>query len=372
MLDEVPRHPFIPDAIWIFDDARKLLPLDKAHDPDRWRAAVEADEADEADEPIITQLNGGQPVTKPGDEWPSSSCSTPSIVAAMLTALDVRRGQSVLEIGTGTGWNAAVLCRRVGTNGGVITIEIDPAIAQAAASTLAAGGYSTDAITGDGALGHLDEAPYDRVISTAAIRDVVPAAWLDQVRPGGRLVTPWGTDWSNGALLTVAMDDDRRATGRFSGNLAFMRLRDQRAALYGFEPSDDEISRQADVSTTDCRGWDLAAMLDQKRALFAIGARVPDCYQYLEWNHFAERHHLLDLDDGRTKSFARLDWNVSDPAPFTVYQLGPRRLWDEVECAYRWWERHDKPGIDRFGWEFRDDRQWLWLDEPETVIRDLT
>jgi protein-L-isoaspartate O-methyltransferase len=71
------------------------------------------------------------------------------------------------------------------------------------------------------------------VISTASIREVVPRIWLDQLQPAGRLVTPWVTDWSNGVLLTLILAKDGVATGRFSGDLAFMRLRSQRRALYG-------------------------------------------------------------------------------------------------------------------------------------------
>ena len=226
-------------------------------------------------------------------------------------------------------------------------------------------------MTGDGVLGYPDGAPFDRVVSTAAIRDVVPPAWVQQLRPDCRLVTPWGTDWWNGFLLTLAMTGEGRATGRFSGNLSFMRVRAQHSSLYGFEPDETEIG-QATATTTECRGSDLAAMLDPDQALFAIGARVPDCYRYLEWDHFGPRHHLLDLDDGRTRSFARLEWDVSSTAPFTVRQLGARRLWDEVEKAYVWWRDQGRPGMDRFGLEINAGHQWLWLDSPDHPVRDLT
>jgi protein-L-isoaspartate O-methyltransferase len=96
----------------------------------------------------------------------------------------------VLEIGTGTGWNAALLCKRVGKRGRVVSIEVDPLIAQAAWSALARAGYSPLVITADGVDGHPDGAPYDRVLATAAVREIVPRAWLGQTRPDGIIVTP--------------------------------------------------------------------------------------------------------------------------------------------------------------------------------------
>lgn len=110
LLDEVPRAPFIADTIWV-DDGSGFVPLSRHADPDGWQAAGAANAA------IVTQVNLGE--VQPGEKgrFPSSSCSTPSIVAEMLDALAVQPGQSVLEIGTGTGWNAALLAHRVGGAG---------------------------------------------------------------------------------------------------------------------------------------------------------------------------------------------------------------------------------------------------------------
>ncbi|MGH3905581.1 MAG: hypothetical protein ACRDTE_15565 [Pseudonocardiaceae bacterium] len=113
-------------------------------------------------------------------------------------------------------------------------------------------------------------------------------------------------------------------------------------------------------------------MLNPDKGRFAIGARVRDCHPYMDWDATGALHHYLDLDDGFTKSFARLDANLNDSAAFTVYQLGPRGLWDEVEAAYDWWYEQGEPRFDRFGLEVREGIQWLWLDEPANVVRVLT
>lgn len=140
MIDEVPRDPFIPDTIWVDIDTGHprsgFVALSQQDDPQRWAELVRGNE------PVITQVDEGR--TAVGDTgWsPSSSCSKPSIVADMLAALDVQPGHAVLEIGTGTGWNAALLCRRVGPQGRVVTVEVDPIIAQDAQEALTRAGCS--------------------------------------------------------------------------------------------------------------------------------------------------------------------------------------------------------------------------------------
>ncbi|HWR47745.1 MAG TPA: methyltransferase domain-containing protein [Pseudonocardiaceae bacterium] len=362
---EVPRAAFIPDTIWVDNDSGDaLVALSKHTDPDGWHAVVSANA------PVITQVNLGD--VQPGQKgsFPSSSCSQPTIVADMLDALDAQPGQSVLEIGTGTGWNAALLSRCVGEHGRVVTIEVDTRLAQDARRTLTNAGYDPLVITGDGMAGYSAGAPYDRVVCTASIRELVPRAWLDQLRPAGRLVTPWGTDWSNGVMLTLTLAEDGIATGRFSGDLAFMRVRGQRRALYGWQPADSDIEC-AQISTTECRGSDLDRMLNPAKGRFAIGARLASCCLVIEWDKHGELHHNLELDDGATKSWAQLDADLNDPAPFTVRQLGPRKLWDEAEAAYDWWYEQGEPGLDRFGFHSRDRRQWVWLDEPNNIVRVL-
>ncbi|MBV9160096.1 MAG: methyltransferase domain-containing protein [Pseudonocardiales bacterium] len=367
LITQVPREPFIPETIWVDIGAAHsqsgFTALSKHDHLQRWRELVAANE------PVITQVDEGH-TTAGNTGWsPSSSCSKPSIVADMLDALNLRPGHSVLEIGTGTGWNAALLCRRVGPRGRVVSIEVDPMIADGARAALAATGYSPLVITGDGTEGYPDAAPYDRVLSTAAVRESVPQAWLAQTRPGGLIVTPWGTDYCNGVLLTLHVAADHRATGRFSEDLAFMRLRAHRRRFY--EPDQAQI-QQAQVSTTDVHGWDFFRLINSDQAGFAIGVQVPHCALTVELHKFGEDHHLLELDDITTQSWARLDAHLTSPNPLLVHQLGPRRLWDEAVAAYDWWYEHGKPHPTRFGMTMTTHTQTVWLDNPNTVVRAFT
>jgi protein-L-isoaspartate(D-aspartate) O-methyltransferase len=115
--------------------------------------------------------------------------SQPTIVALMTHLLDVERGDRVLEVGTGSGYQAAVLSR-LGAR--VFTIEIVPALAEAARARLARLGHADVAVrAGDGWAGWPEEAPFDAIIVTAAAPRV-PDALLRQLKPGGRMVLPVG------------------------------------------------------------------------------------------------------------------------------------------------------------------------------------
>jgi SAM-dependent methyltransferase len=91
----------------------------------------------------------------------TSSSTMPSLMARMLEALDVRDGHRVLEIGTGTGYNAALLCHRLGPRN-VVSIDIDPTLVAAARSRLADLGYHPTLVAGDGTTGAVQHGPYDR------------------------------------------------------------------------------------------------------------------------------------------------------------------------------------------------------------------
>jgi protein-L-isoaspartate(D-aspartate) O-methyltransferase len=120
-----------------------------------------------------------------------STISQPTMVASMLEELAVEPGNAVLEIGTASGYNAALLAELAGETGRVVTIELEEDLAARAAGILNATGYSerVTVVVGDGSAGYAPAAPYDRIVVTAGAPSVAPA-WVEELCEGGRLVVP--------------------------------------------------------------------------------------------------------------------------------------------------------------------------------------
>ncbi|MFG2191672.1 methyltransferase domain-containing protein [Streptomyces sp. NPDC048639] len=294
--EEVPRHLFVPSYYLPVRDSFELLSYG---DPDpgvraRWLSGAYADT------PLATRVRDGALI---------SSSSQPSLMAQMLEVLDVRDGDRVLEVGAGTGYNAALLSHRLGEKR-VTTVDLDREITDSARGHLAAAGYRPVVLRGDGAHGCPSRAPYDRILATCALRSV-PHAWLEQCRPGGLVLTPLAT-----GLLVLRVSGAGQAEGRFLNTSAyFVPLRAGAAEAQQGPPLPQGSSHQ---------GTSLPQPEDAEG--------VP--------------HHVL-----RHEPFTFL-------LALTAGRLTPRE-------AYELWQRAHHPERSRFGVTIRGAEQWAWLDDPE-------
>jgi protein-L-isoaspartate(D-aspartate) O-methyltransferase len=147
--------------------------------------------------------------------------SQPFIVALMTDLLRVAPGRRVLEVGTGSGYQAAVLAEMQAE---VYSIELIPELAQSAAKTLAKLGYVKVRVkTGDGYAGWPEHAPFDAIVVTAAPEEVPPAL-IEQLAPGGRMVIPVGPRDDVQHLLVVDKQADGRTVTRRSLPVRFVPL----------------------------------------------------------------------------------------------------------------------------------------------------
>lgn len=317
--ETVDRSCFIPDRGWVPDgDGYRLI--DRDADPVAWREAVDSGVA------IVTQFDDGDTdADTPGsDAVPTSSSSDVEIMARMLHQLSITGGERVLEVGTGTGYNTALLSYRLG-GPAVTSVEVDGAVAAVARRRLTNAGFGPSVYTSDGVLGHRERAPYDRVIATYAVKSV-PRSWIAQTRPGGIIVVPWRNGFRNEYLLRLVVGRDEVAVGKLVDGSSFMTDRSQR----GYPP----VRQAAYIETTTEVGPD---WLEHWDANLYAGVKLPGV-------------HLTYGDDGSailahpdTRSWARLLPAPADAETWTVRQGGKRRLWDEAADAVTGWFANGKP-----------------------------
>lgn len=181
----------------------------------------------------IEVMYGDYPLEIYRDEEFISTISQPSFVLQMIDMLDLRPGHKVLELGAGSGWNAALMSHLVGRTGKIVSIEIIPTLAQETKKTIQEMGFTNILIVqGDGAQGYPPEAPYDRAIFTAGATDL-PLAFHEQIKLGGKLLFVLKTHFGDLLLTLVKRLNHFEETSRLL--CSFVPMKGQKEAT----PSDD-------------------------------------------------------------------------------------------------------------------------------------
>ncbi|MFF4985641.1 methyltransferase domain-containing protein [Streptosporangium saharense] len=351
--DAAPREAFLPEVMWPFDNGRDLV-VSREREPEQWRRWADTDVA------ITTQWDDGRHTgTAPGEERTSSG-SMPSLVFDMFADLSVEDGMRVLEVGTGTGWCAALLSARLGEDN-VVSVELDEAVADRARQALHAAGWHPEIVVGDGLLGWPGRAPYDRVLVTAAVREV-PRAWIEQTRPGGVIVMPWGTHHSHqDAIVRLVVGEDGTASGRFTRLAQFMHIRSHRleVRLADYIPG----NAWPDDTRASVTGLTASKIVDDPTVTFVLSLLLPGCVRVPGHNDDGTRAMWLYGLGDRSWAAVYFDEDAQ------VYQGGPRDLWGEVEAAHRWWTERGRPGHTEFGLTVTPDgHQKAWLGDPSEPV----
>ncbi|MGH3801515.1 MAG: methyltransferase domain-containing protein, partial [Pseudonocardiaceae bacterium] len=324
----VPRHALVPRFYRTTDRA-----VIDSTNPDHeltWLEAVYSNKT------LVTQIT-------PTDV--TSSGTMPGLLAKMLTAIRINTDDNVLHVGTGTGYTAALLCQRLGSNK-VTTIDIDPDLSNDARTRLDHLGYTPTVVTGNGARGYPPNAPYDAILATCALRRI-PAEWLAQAVPGARIAAPLAT-----GLMALDVTGPDQASGRFlpPGGF-FMPLRDTH--------QQDKPTTPAHGTRRDPRPTELGPLQTfyEDHLRFLLTVALPDV---------STSQHGPALEDltisNSAGSTARLD--RTDNGTFLVTEIGPRALWNEVEHLHQQWQAWGRPGRERYGLTANGESQTIWLDEP--------
>jgi protein-L-isoaspartate(D-aspartate) O-methyltransferase len=329
--ENVPRHLFVPTAL--------------APDGTPRRDVVDAVYRDES---LTTQVAH---VPETGQIVPTSSSTRPGLMAGMLGMLDAAPGHTVLEIGTGTGYNAALLCHRLGSEA-VTSIDIDPELIDAAREALKSVGFAPALVAGDGADGVPERAPFDRIIATCAV-PAVPGAWVRQLRVDGRLVADLRAATSS-TLIAARRHGSGNLVGRFHsvpGHFMWLRpfvadpFRTPSESLAWF----DRTAMRPVAADLD------PELLDDPDFGFQLALRVPGIVQCLRLPDRGTR--ILRADDG---SWVEIDSQA------TAVQSGARSIGDEILAAHRAWVANGRPHRSRYGLTVTPTgTSTVWLDSAE-------
>jgi protein-L-isoaspartate(D-aspartate) O-methyltransferase len=278
----------------------------------RWREVITRDPGPEevrlvyADRALITRVGSARPG---GPELPISSSSQPSLMAQMLEDLQLERGQRVLEVGAGTGYNAALLAHVAGP-GQVLSIDVDRSVLSEAWDHLRAFADRQAGLRhADGREGCAEAAPFDRLMVTAATPDLEPA-WLEQLAAGGLLLAPLALAPGLAYLIRGTVRE-----GVFHGRLTraayFMPLRAERETGAEDEPEEPAFAGSYQTLRAPWAGW-----FDRRHP------RLP-------WHGFSQALAFYGLLRGlgvhyHSEADGQLLFGVSDGGRGCVCWLGPQ------------------------------------------------
>ncbi|GAA4074201.1 methyltransferase domain-containing protein [Actinomadura miaoliensis] len=367
---QVPRELFVPKRGWAVPDQDGVpaFSIDKRERPEQWFGAVYSDTS------IVTQVDDGAGDPATGDGRFTSSVSAPGIVAQFGELLAPVRGDRILEVGTGSGWTASLLAGIVGEQGRVVSIEVDPSLAEPAAERVAAAGFRNVEVLAMDALDYTADKPFDRLHVTAGVADI-PWSWMEALRPGGTAVMPWCPVWGHGHKLTLNRIGDE-AVGKIHGSAGYMMLRAQRHAPCSpssFLHDEDKARQYFTKINPKCVGRpENAPDWRTYGGGLVISAMAPGI-----------RYELHEAEDGSGEATLWLhetfpgarehgSWAVVEFVPdadeFEVTAYGERDLWEEVSSAWMYWNAVGRPDRTRFGATVSPEGLHVWLDRPSHVI----
>jgi protein-L-isoaspartate(D-aspartate) O-methyltransferase len=358
---QVPRHAFVPH----YYEHKQIKTAPPLSDESAWQAWLSTIYQDQA---LTTQV----------DErgLPTSSSSQPGVMALMLEQLQVEPGMRILEIGTGTGYNAALLAKLAGDPHFVTTVDIDSMLIEMARPCIeGVVGSGMTICTWNGIEGYAPNAPYDRIIATGSFLSV-PVAWMKQLLPGGKMILDLRGNLSGG-LVILTKHADGTATGQFLAEgraISFMRLRSssQEGAmltlLKGYQqwPVQETVHLLPDDPVYDCalhfQAYEQFHGQDDE-VNFWLQWHFPDVG--IKWKGSSPMSAVLT--DYATETVATL---AEQEGGIMITVRGARPLWSEMLQAYQAWQQAGRPGREYYTLHIdQQGQQVMHVENQETACR---
>ncbi|WP_165554003.1 methyltransferase domain-containing protein [Kribbella capetownensis] len=339
-VSSTPRHQLVPRWWEPIPDSYPFAWGLRTPQPDHPWAEVYADET------LVTRVGSlhadGADLSDRPTGLPTSSSTLPGLIVHLL---DPHEHDQVLDVGTGSGYSAALLAHCLGDNH-VTSIDVDPYLVDIARERLANFGRTPRFEVAD-ATGSLPGADYDRILATVSVRPI-PPAWLDALRPGGKIVA---TITGTSLLINADKHADGVVRGRVQPDPAtFMRTRHETDYPARLDQVYDAARDQPGDETRQLTGplpdvWDDW----QLRCLYELD--TPDIE-----NRSARR-------DGGTQIMWLLaadgSWARANSETMTVHQSGPHRLWDDLERVRARWTSASRFPLHTMTVELAADRNAL-------------
>jgi protein-L-isoaspartate(D-aspartate) O-methyltransferase len=270
--------------------------------------------------------------------WFQSSSSEPALMALMLDLLDVQPGQKILEIGTGTGYNVALLCFLTGSASQVTSIDIDPDLmVQAMLHIEGVVGPGALILAGDGRQGVRLNAPYDRIIATASIPEV-PQAWKDQLASSGRLVCVLQSGQSPiGGILVAERTAEGEVKGHIASTASFMPLRPH---PHGSHPGLRKVFAGEQYDSFPLKpAFAADRFWLSSDLLFFLYQSLPDLVITISTDATGQRRTLLSLGSGEQGYVA------FEPPQVVLYGEQSPDIWQRYEAIVTLFDDLEQPAI---------------------------
>ncbi|AOS65561.1 methyltransferase domain-containing protein [Actinoalloteichus hymeniacidonis] len=338
----VPRHVLVPKAYQQDSQTGQWRGIDMA--------SPEGLDLVYSLETLVTALD-----ERNGSQYAVSSSTKPDLMVRMLELLDVDDTHRVLEIGTGTGYNAALLTQRLGDDQ-VFSVDVDAGLVNGARERLAEFGCHPTIAAADGEQGLPDHAPYDRIIATCSV-PAVPWLWAEQLVEDGRVLVDLKLAIGAGNLVYL-----NRKPGRLEGRFterwaAFMAMRHERDVVTENRPRCTDRAER--TTNTPAQPW-----WSHRVVWFLAQFALPRGVTYgmrLDPDTRQPTAATLSSPDG---SWAEVTLDEVDGA-HRVAEAGITALWAAVEQAYEQWRELGEPDWPRLGLTVTPGGQQVWLDEPD-------